>query len=105
MHLAQCYTFRDPTEGSMPVSRLSQLLTFLGVAAQLAGMSLDAWLHANNPALAAHEGVFTLANPAHAMIVGGLALGTLGVTLGLAQAVSGMGRAANRRLALARAVA
>jgi hypothetical protein len=105
MRLAQCYTLPNSKEVLMPVSRLSQFLTFLGVAAQLAGMSLDAWLHANNPALAAHEGVFTLANPAHALIVGGLALGTLGVSLGLARAVSDLGRAANRRLALARAVA
>src|SRR5262249_42046413 len=87
----------------MPLSRLSQILTFLGIAAQLAGMSLDAWLHANDPALAAHEGVFTLANPAHALIVGGLALGTLGVALGLAQAMPSLRLARRRRLALARA--
>ena len=57
-----------------------------GVVILLAGLSLDAWLHARDPALAAREGVFTLANPGHAL----MALGTVTVVLGIAGAAFSM---------------
>lgn len=48
----------------------------LGVALHLAGLGWDAYMHARDSSLAAREGIFTLSNPSHALIIGGLALTT-----------------------------
>ena len=54
-----------------------------GAAAQIAGLGIDAWLHAEDPTLAAREGVFSLSNAGHALLVGGLGLVLLGALLGV----------------------
>jgi hypothetical protein len=46
----------------------------LGVALHLLGLGWDAYLHAKDSTLAGREGVFTLANPSHALIIAGLGL-------------------------------
>lgn len=53
-------------------------LTWLGAFAQVAGLGMDAWLHARDPDLAAREGAFTLTNAGHALLVGGIGLVVLG---------------------------
>jgi hypothetical protein len=53
-------------------------LTWLGAFAQIAGLGIDAWLHARDPDLAAREGAFTLTNAGHALLVGGIGLVVLG---------------------------
>lgn len=50
-----------------------------GLAAQLAGLALDAVLHARDPSLAGREGVLTLSNPGHLLFASGLALAVIGV--------------------------
>ncbi len=52
-----------------------------GLIALLSGLSWDAWAHAGDPHLAVHEGIFTLSNPAHVVLVigiGGVVIGVLG---------------------------
>jgi hypothetical protein len=51
----------------------------LGVASMLAGLGVDAWLHAQDETLAAREGIFTLTNPGHALLAAGVALACGGV--------------------------
>lgn len=63
---------------------MRRLNTFLaiglaGVIALLGGLSWDALAHANDPHLARHEGVFTLANPAHVALLAGVSLVVTGV--------------------------
>jgi hypothetical protein len=58
-------------------------LTWLGAAAQVAGLGADAALHAADESRAAREGVFTLANPGHALFVIGTGLVVLGAFLSL----------------------
>ncbi len=55
----------------------------LGLALQLTGLGWDAYLHAADSTLAAREGIFTLENPSHALIIGGLGL-TTAALLGIA---------------------
>jgi hypothetical protein len=55
----------------------------IGVGLHLAGLGWDAYMHAKDSTLAEREGVFTLANPSHALILAGLAL-TSGSLLGIA---------------------
>src|SRR5262245_31870282 len=57
-------------------------LAAVGVMLQLIGMSWDAFMHAADPGLAARAGIFTLSNPSHALVVGGLAM-TLSAVAGL----------------------
>ncbi len=63
---------------------MPRLNTFLaigvaGVITLLAGLSWDAVAHAGDPQLARHEGIFTLANPAHVALLGGVGLVAVGV--------------------------
>jgi hypothetical protein len=55
-----------------------------GVALAGGGLGWDALLHARDPFLAQHESVFTLSNPAHDLLVGGLLatlVGQIGLTI------------------------
>ena len=54
-------------------------MAIAGVIALLAGLSWDALAHASDPHLADDEHLFTLANPAHAILLGGIALVVVGV--------------------------
>ena len=58
-------------------------LTWLGAAAQVGGLGVDAALHAADETRAAREGVFTLSNPGHSLFVVGTALVVLGAFLSL----------------------
>ncbi len=63
---------------------MRRLDTFLalglaGVVTLLAGLSWDALAHARDPDLAGHEGIFTLANPAHVVLVTGIGAAVIGV--------------------------
>lgn len=62
----------------------------LGVVALLAGLALDAYLHAQDPSLAHREGIFTLGNPGHVLLGVGIGLVVLGV-LGAAYTTLPMG--------------
>jgi hypothetical protein len=70
-----------------------------GVACQLTGLTWDAVLHSLNPALAASEGVFTLVNPSHALIIVGLALTVAGLVSALLADVPGLRGASKRAMA------
>jgi hypothetical protein len=51
----------------------------VGVVLFIAGLALDAWLHAREPGLAAREGPFSVGNPAHALFLAGVLLTASGV--------------------------
>lgn len=71
----------DSTLGVGPwVYRLSFTATVSGIILQLAGLALDATLHAGDASLAAREGPFTLNNPGHLVFFVGLTLTVLGVS-------------------------
>jgi hypothetical protein len=63
--------------------RVGFFLTWLGAAVQVVGFGVDALLHARDPNLAATEGVFTLSNVGHALVVGGIGMVVLGAFLAL----------------------
>ncbi len=46
----------------------------VGVGLHLAGLGVDAYTHSRDAALAAREGIFTLSNPGHVLILAGVAL-------------------------------
>jgi heme/copper-type cytochrome/quinol oxidase subunit 1 len=67
---------------------LAPWLGMLGVFIMLIGLGWDGVLHAQDRALAAQEGIFTLTNPGHLLFVVGLALCLLTAVyylIGLAQ--------------------
>ncbi len=70
----------------------AQWVSSLGVVVMLGGLGLDAQLHAETPDLAAHEGIFTLSNPGHALLAAGIALSVAGTVLFLLQKASTMNR-------------
>jgi hypothetical protein len=80
---------------------IAAALAVVGVLLQLVGMSWDALMHAADPGLAAREGIFTLGNPSHALIAGGLAI-TVSAVAGLLgqMAISSGGSAAWRGVAV-----
>lgn len=51
----------------------------IGVASLLLGLTVDAYLHAKDPALAHREGIFTLGNPGHVLIGAGITLVAIGL--------------------------
>ncbi len=63
------------------MGRLNSFLAtaIAGVIALLAGLTWDALAHAADPHLAGGEHLFTLANPAHATLLGGVGLVVVGV--------------------------
>lgn len=61
--------------------RFAPWVTLTGVFALLSGLIRDARMHRLDPGLAAREGVFTMANPAHRMFALGLALTVVGTVL------------------------
>jgi len=54
--------------------RAAPWVTTGGTVVQLLGLAVDARLHRLDPGLGAHEGIFTMANPGHALIALGVAL-------------------------------
>ena len=62
--------------------RLSVALSLLGLTMITLGLAIDFVLHANDPNLAAVEGLFTISNPGHVLL--GLGIAAAAVGLGLA---------------------
>lgn len=79
---------------------LSVIATVSGVVAQLAGLSIDALLHAHDATLAEREGVLTLSNPGHLLFAVGLALSVAGAASLLLPAALFRGRRGGTRMAL-----
>src|SRR5206468_1806986 len=73
-------------DGPSPGRLRSLGITIVGVGAlaQLAGVTLDAWAHVHQSALAEHEAVFSFTNPAHALLIVGIAMVLLGAFLAIA---------------------
>lgn len=63
--------------------RLLWATAAFGVAIHLAGLGWDAYMHATDSTLAAREGILTLENPSHALIIAGLGI-TTAALLGVA---------------------
>ena len=53
-------------------------LVVAGVAAQIAGLVVDAWMHGRDPGLAGREDLVTVTNPGHALLLVGLAMTAMG---------------------------
>ena len=60
----------------------------IGIALELAGLGLDAFLHYQDELLAAHECIFTLTNPGHLIFLTGLGLSIVGILLRIATRLS-----------------
>lgn len=72
-------------------ARVGVRAALLGAALQVAGFGWDAYMHHQDPRLAASEGVFTFTNPSHLLISLGLiccALGSVIATVGMALRLS-----------------
>lgn len=67
----------------MDTRRTGIAMAGAGAVCQGAGLAVDAWLHADDPTLAAREGVFSLSNGGHTLLLLGIALVVLGVLLGM----------------------
>jgi len=67
----------------MQIRTAGLALTAVGAAAQGVGIAVDAWLHAADPTLAAREGVFSLDNAGHLLLVVGISLVVAGIALTL----------------------
>lgn len=82
--------------------RMSIAAIVVGAVCQLAGLSVDALLHARDSSLAEREGVLSLTNPGHLLFAGGLTLVVLGASaLLLVQRSGGSPRGARARLVAA----
>jgi len=62
---------------------LSLIAGASGIGLMLAGLAVDAWLHAGDPTLAQREGIFTLSNPGHALLGAGVLLASGGLLAAL----------------------
>ena len=71
-------------------------ITVWGAATLLGGLAWDAWLHRVDPDLAVREGVFTLTNPSHALLVIGVALVIAGAIMFLVAHLSAARSPAHR---------
>ena len=69
----------------MDARRMGLQVGAAGALAQAAGLGVDAWLHASDPTLAMREGIFSLNNVGHALLVAGISM----VIVGFALAVVG----------------
>lgn len=63
---------------SKKMSIFSKWLNLLGCVGILVGLGWDAYLHNQDHDLAANEGIFTLTNPGHLLLVSGIGLVVLG---------------------------
>jgi hypothetical protein len=86
------------------LGRVSPVLTSTGAIAIVVGLAWDARLHAADPSLSAHESVFSIDNPAHALMLAGIALAVAGASGYLIDRVL-MSSAAWRRLVAGIAIA
>jgi hypothetical protein len=70
-------------EWRAPLPAVFSWLSLAGIAGAAGGLGWDAVLHAHDPLLAQHEGVFSASNPAHVVMGAGLLValvGQIGVT-------------------------
>lgn len=72
-----------------------------GAVALLVGLAWDAWLHAGDPDLVLREGIFTLANPSHLLLLLGIASVVTGASLFLVGFLSASSSLSRRLLSSA----
>lgn len=84
---------------SSGLSTLGLRLTASGAVTQLAGLGVDAWLHAGDPTLGSRESVFSLGNEGHVLLLAGLVLVGTGVVALLVHSPDApMGSSRSRRV-------